>query len=140
MWRLAKVVMTVGLAGFLCYGCQSLEKQALEPLPADAPPLPYADLVERARRQVWAAQEIFYRDSWDELVKATEALQETAQRLSQVKAEQVPTRCRPIWPKPAEEFGTAVRKLQDAARHQDAIQSANAFQTLHLVLKQIRPD
>ncbi|MCS7177633.1 MAG: hypothetical protein NZ960_08510 [Candidatus Kapabacteria bacterium] len=117
-----------------------MEKQALEPLPANATALPYADLVERARRQVWAAQEIFYRDDWDELAKAGNMLLDSAQRLMQVKAEQVPTRCRDGWPKPAEEFRLAAEQLSQAARQHDAVQAAHAFQRLHLVLKQIRPD
>ncbi|GBD35302.1 hypothetical protein HRbin36_00412 [bacterium HR36] len=140
MWRRAWVTGMVGIIYLASCGCQSLEKQALEPLPADGPPLAYSELVERARRQVWAAQEIFYRDNWEELIKASDALHETGQRLAQFSAERVPARCREVWPKPVEEFRQAVLKLRESARQHDAIQSANAFQTLHLVLKQIRPD
>lgn len=135
----ARLVITA-LLYFLCNGCQSPEKQVLQPLPADAPPMPYADLVERARRQVWAAQEVFYRDNWDELVQAADALQQTAERLAQVPTDQLPMRCRSSWPKPADEFRAAAAQLRNHARQRDAVQSANAFQKLHLVLKDIRPD
>ncbi|MCS7159086.1 MAG: hypothetical protein RMJ19_01320 [Gemmatales bacterium] len=134
-----RVVVWLGVS-LLGMGCQSVEKRGVEPLPTHATTIPYADLVEHARRQLWAAQEIFYRDHWDELTKAGETLQETAQHLLRVPAERVPPRCRDLWPKPAEEFRTAAEHLRNCARQQDAIQCAQAFQKLHLVLRQIRPD
>jgi len=121
-------------------GCQSPDKQALEPLPANSPRLAYADLVERARQQLWAAQEIFYRDQWAELAKAAETMSQTGQQLAQSPADQVPPRCRPLWPKPAEEFRSAAEQLQQHARQRDAALAASDFQRLHLALKQIRPD
>ncbi len=138
---LARHSAVVLLGVLICgSGCQSPEHQALEPLPGNAPPLAYPELVERARRQVWAAQEIFYRDDWDQLVKAAEALSQTAQQLAQFRADQVPARCRELWPKPVEEFRSAATQLQQHARQRDAILVAGDFQRLHLALKQIRPE
>ena len=49
-------------------GCQSpAERLPINRLPDDSPPLPYAELLTRARMQASAANEAFYVNRWSDL-------------------------------------------------------------------------
>ena len=70
-------------------GCQAIqESQNLVPLPENAPPQPYRDLVVRARFQASAANESFYANKWTELEETAKVLGQTAGMVT--KATRVP--------------------------------------------------
>lgn len=58
-------------------GCCVREQKALNLLP-EGLPVPYAELLDRAKLQVSLATEAFYVDDWPELKKAALALEQTA--------------------------------------------------------------
>ena len=52
-------------------GCQSVDdRSAIRPLPDNAPPLSYAEMLTRTRKQTRIATEAFYVDNWIELEDA----------------------------------------------------------------------
>ena len=90
-------------AGLLlpCFlGCQAIqESQNLVPLPENAPPQPYRDLVVRARFQASAANESFYANKWTELEETAKVLGQTAGMVT--KATGVPAAREKESPSPA---------------------------------------
>ncbi|MCY2938038.1 MAG: hypothetical protein NTV55_06740 [Planctomycetota bacterium] len=60
-------------------GCQAIQESTnLVPLPENSPPMPYRDLVVRARFQARAADESFYANKWAELEETAKVLQQTS--------------------------------------------------------------
>lgn len=119
-------------------GCQTPEHAAVQPLPPDSPPLNYADLVQRASLQVGAAHEFFYRDAWPDVAQASTAMQETATMLGKLKPEDVPAKHRDTLAKYSKDFGEAAAALRDAGKAKDAIKTTEAFQRLHLTVRELR--
>src|SRR5260370_2153465 len=63
-------------------GCQSpAERLPINRLPDDSPPLPYAELLTRARMQASAANEAFYVNRWSDLVDPPPAFHQPPQFL-----------------------------------------------------------
>jgi len=83
------------------------------PLPDDAPPLPYAELLTRARAQASAATEAFYVDRWGEVEDAARGLEQTSKFL--LKAQDVPASHKELVPKVSSELGKQAGKLREAA-------------------------
>lgn len=123
-----------------CLSCQSPEKAAIQPLPPDAAPLPYGDLVNRGKAQVAAAHEFFYQDRWDDVKKASVALNETAASLTALKPEAVPEPKRAQLTASVKELTDASNELQQAANTKDVAKTTDAFRRLHLAVRQLRPD
>jgi hypothetical protein len=119
-------------------GCQTPERAAVQPLPPDSPQLSYADLVQRASLQVGAAHEFFYRDAWQDVAQASTAMQETATILAKLKPEEVPAKHRDTLAKYSKELGEAAVALRDAGQAKDAIKTTEAFQRLHLAVRELR--
>jgi hypothetical protein len=119
-------------------GCQTPEKAAVQPLPPDAGPLSYADLIQRATLQVGAAHEFFYRDAWAEVSQASVAMQETATLLGKLKSDDVPAKHRDSLAKSSKEFSDAATALHEAGQAKDAIKTTEAFQRLHLAVRELR--
>ncbi len=123
-----------------CSSCQSAEKAALQPLPADGAPLPYADLVGRGKAQVAAAHEFFYQDRWDEVRQASVAMRDTANALNALKPDVVPAARRDSLASSAKELTEAAAALQEASATKDVAKTTDAFRRLHLVVRQLRAD
>src|SRR5205807_1599847 len=70
-------------------GCRAVERATILPLPDDAAPMPFADLVARARLQAMSANEAFYVDNWAALDEAARGVEQTARFLR--KAQNVPS-------------------------------------------------
>src|SRR5262245_20849522 len=79
---------TVLLGLLLICGCKAVERASVPPLPDDAAPMPFLDLVARARLQAMSANEAFYIDNWPALEDSARGLVQTARFLK--KAQNVP--------------------------------------------------
>ena len=62
-------------------GCRISEREGLNPLPENAPPLEYIEMLNRARGQAGAALDAFYIDAWLDLEQAAQRLEHLDQRL-----------------------------------------------------------
>ena len=128
------------MAFIVLAGCQSSEKAAITPLPPDSPPLAYTELVLRGKAQVAAAHEFFYQDRWDEVKQAAVALQETANRLKDLKTDAVPTVKQPQLAELIKELSEAATQLGEAGAAKDVGKATESFRRLHLVVRQLRVD
>jgi hypothetical protein len=115
-----------------------LERAALTPLPEDAPPLPYAELLTRARYQATLATEAFYVDKWPEVEDAARGLQQTARFLP--KAQDVPPKQKDSLPVVSGDLSKEAGRLLEAARAQDVKQANDALQHVQLVVHELRLD
>ena len=99
---------------FVLAGCQLPEdRAALRPLPEGAPPLPYAELLTRARQQASAATNAFYVSNWTELEDVAKALEQTARFLG--RATDIPDKLKDRLPGMATNLGKDAEKLKEAA-------------------------
>jgi hypothetical protein len=114
------------------------ERAALTPLPEDAPPLPYAELLTRARYQATLATEAFYVDKWPEVEDAARGLQQTARFLP--KAQDVPPKQKDSLPVVSGDLSKEAGRLLEAARAQDVKQANDALQHVQLVVHELRLD
>lgn len=121
-------------------GCQTPERAAIKPLPEDAPPPPYAELVDRAHSQVAAGQAFFYRDSWTDVEQTADALQQTAKLLGKVPADAIPAKQKNTLPKQADELSKAATDLHAAAKAKDVNKTNEVLQKLNLKVRELRPE
>jgi hypothetical protein len=124
----------------LCFaGCQlPAERQPLRPLLEDSPPLPYAELLTRARYQATAATEAFYVNRWGDLEELGRGLEQTARFLK--KATEVPANLRDKLPAAADALDQEAVKLIDAAKAQNAQQVNEIMQRINLKVRDLRLD
>jgi hypothetical protein len=95
-------------------GCQLTDdRAALRPLPEDAPPRPYAELLTRARQQASLATNAFYVNNWADLEDAAKGLEQTARHLG--KATDVPENLKDTLPAMAGKLGQEAGKLKESA-------------------------
>ena len=122
-------------------GCQlPPERAALRPLPEDGPPqpLPYAELLTRARFQATAATEAFYVNRWADLEDTARGLQQTARYL--VKAEDVPPTLKGKLADLAADLGKEAQQLRTAAKNKDVDETNKVLQRLHRKVRELRLD
>jgi hypothetical protein len=119
--------------------CQTPES-AVQPLPPNAQPLSYQELLNRTKAQVAAAQEFFYRDSWREVEQAALSLQQSAELLGKVKPEDLPLRQRDQSAKLAKQIQEAAVALGESARAHDVLKTTQAFQSLNLTIREMRAE
>jgi hypothetical protein len=131
--------VTYGVILFVLAGCQSPERAAIQPLPENQA-ITYPDLVLRARSQVSAAQEFFYQDRWPEVEQAADALQQTAKLLGKLDPPEVPAKQRDHLSKHLEVLSQGAKDLHDAARARDVNKTSDAFRTLNLKVRDLRPE
>jgi hypothetical protein len=118
-------------------GCQlPSERTPLRALPEDGPPLPYAELLTRARLQATTATEAFYVNKWAELDEAASALAQTARYLE--KATDVPARHKDTLPVAAGDLGKDATNLREAAKEQDVKKAGEILQRIHLKVRELR--
>lgn len=119
--------------------CQAPEERAaLRPLPDDTPPLPYAELLTRARYQATLATEAFYVDKWTEVEDAARGLEQTARFLP--KAQDVPPRQKDGLSEVSGDLSREAGHLLAAARTKDVKQANDALQHVQLVVHELRLD
>jgi hypothetical protein len=120
-------------------GCQSpAERLPINRLPDDSPPLPYAELLTRARMQASAANEAFYVNRWTDLEDAAQGLEQTARFLP--RATEVPAAHKEKLPEQAGSLGKEAGKLRQAAQAQDVPKANEALQRVNLQVRELRLD
>ena len=119
--------------------CQAPEERAaLRALPDDTGPLPYAELLTRARYQATLATEAFYVDKWVEVEDAARGLDQTAHFLP--KAQDVPAKQKDSLPVVSGDLSKEANRLLAAARTKDVKEANDALQHVHLVVHELRLD
>jgi WD40 repeat protein/tRNA A-37 threonylcarbamoyl transferase component Bud32 len=108
----------------------------LRPLPEPVVPLPYIELLTRARTLLTRATEAFYVDHWKDLEEAARGLEQTAIFL--VKAVQVPPRLRDTLAVQATDLGKQATRLRDAAQAKDARQANESLQRVNQIVRELR--
>src|SRR5947209_3187630 len=101
-------------------GCRLADREALQPIPENAPPLKFEEMLSRARVQASTALDAFYVDAWPDLEQAAQRLEQTALLLP--KTTQIPD---PLKTKIAAEADLMHR---DAAALTEAARAKNATQ------------
>ena len=131
--------MCTGSLLLILTACQAPEERAaLRPLPDDTPPLPYAELLTRARYQATLATEAFYVDKWTEVEDAARGLEQTAHFLP--KAQDVPAKQKDALPVVSGDLSKEAGRLLAAARTKDVKEANDALQHVHLVVHELRLD
>ncbi len=130
------------LVGFILLAFSSCqlppEQMPLKPLPENGPPLPFADLVSRARVQAGAANEAFYLNKWSSLEDAARGLGKTAQYLS--RSTEVPAKHKDRLAVEAGDLGKEAEKLREAAKAQEVKQANESLQQITLQIRELRPE
>ncbi len=121
----------------LAAGCVAPgERTPLKLLPEDAPPLPYAELLTRARAQANAAVDASYVDSWSELEDAARGLEQTAKFLP--RATEVPAKQKDTLPVIAGDLGKEAGTLREAARAKDVEKTTGSLTRLQQTVRKLR--
>jgi hypothetical protein len=125
------------LIGVLVFGgCQAVERAAISPLPEDIGPMPFADLLSRARLQAMAANEAFYVDNWLVLDESARGIEQTARFLK--KAKDVPAARMPDLESRCDLLAREAAQLRNAAQKHDVDQSNAILQRIHFQVRELR--
>jgi hypothetical protein len=131
-----RLLLVSGVALALC-GCQlPADRATLRPLPDEVQPLPYAELLTRARAQASIATEAFYVNRWNDLEEAAHGLEVTARYLP--KAEDVPPANKDSLVVVSGDLGKEAVSLREAAKTQDVKKSNDILQRVHLKIRELR--
>jgi hypothetical protein len=118
-------------------GCQTAPSRA--PIPAlaeDSGPLPYAELVTRARRQAMTALEAYYIDRWAEVEESARGLEQTARFLR--KSTDVPATRQGDLSLRADTLADAAKQLRDAAKTRASEQVNSVLQRINSQVRELR--
>ncbi len=130
--------LLIGSVLLLAVGCATPERVPLQPLPEDGPPLPYAQLLTRARTQATVATEAFYVNRWADVEDAARGLEQTARYLP--KAEDVPVKQKDALAAVSTSLSKDATKLREAAKAQDEKTVNEVLQHVHLTVRELRLD
>jgi hypothetical protein len=131
------VILSAAL--LLAAGCALPQERApLRPLPEDARPLPYAELLTRARTQATVATEAFYVNRWMDVEDAARGLEQTARFLP--KSEDVPPAQKNLLTGVSDELKKEAANLTKAAQAKDEKEVNNVLQRIHLAVRKLRLD
>lgn len=123
----------------LAAGCVAPgERTPIKLLPEDSAPLPYAELLTRARAQTNAAIDASYVDNWAELEDAARGLEQTAKFLP--KATEVPAKQKDTLPVIAGDLGKEAGGLRDAAKAKDVEKTTDSLKRIHQTVRKLRID
>jgi hypothetical protein len=114
------------------------ERMPIRQLPEDSPPLPYAELLTRARLQSSAATEAFYVNQWADLEEHARGLSQTARFMH--KAMEVPEARKKTLVKDGDDLAKAATKLTAAAKAKDEKQTTETLQQINLLVRKLRPE
>ena len=130
---------TLCLVLCLVAGCVSPgERTPLKLLPDDSPPLPYAELLTRARAQANAAIDASYVDNWTELEDAARGLEQTAKFLP--KSIEVPAKQKDTLPVVAGDLGKEAGTLREAAKAKDVEKTTASLTRLQQTVRKLKID
>src|SRR5262245_48172373 len=131
-----RMLLVVGVGVAVC-GCQlPPDRAALRPLPDEVQPVPYAELLTRARAQASIATEAFYVNRWNDLEEAAHGLEVTARYLP--KAEDVPQANKDSLTVVSGDLGKEALSLREAAKTQDVKKTNDILQRVHLKVRELR--
>jgi hypothetical protein len=131
--------LLLGACIFILAGCQSpAERLPISRLPEDSPPLPFPELLTRARMQASAANEAFYLNRWSDLEDAAQGLEQTSRFLP--RATEVPAGHKEKLPDQATALGKEAGKLRQAANSQDVPKVNESLQRVNLQVRELRLD
>src|SRR2546421_10320926 len=114
------------------------ERVPLQRLPENGPPLPYAELLTRARAQASVATEAFYVNRWADLEDAAKGLEQTARFLA--KAEDVPARQKDTLAVMSSDLGKLGARLREATLTKNVKDVNDTLQQIHLKVRELRLD
>lgn len=109
----------------------------MNPLPENAPPLPYDEMLSRARGQASSALDAYYIDSWMDLEQAAQRLEQSARLLP--KTTHIPEALKPKLEPEADLLRKDADKLLEAARARNATGCNEAIQRITQRIRQLRP-
>ena len=113
------------------------ERIPLQPLPENGPPLPYAELITRARSQATVATEAFYLNRWNDLQDSAKSIEQTARFMA--KAYEVPPRVKDTLVVQSGDLAKDANKLKEAAAAQNVKDATDALQRIQVKVRQLRP-
>ena len=118
-------------------GCQAPPQRApVAPLAEDSAPLPFADLVSRARSQAMTALEAYYVDRWAEVEDAARGLEQTARFLR--RATEVPPTRQGDLSLRTDTLADAAKQLRDAAKAKAGEQVNAVLQRINSQVRELR--
>jgi hypothetical protein len=118
-------------------GCQSPAQRAPIPvLPEDSAPLPFNELVTRARQQAMTALEAYYVDRWPEVEESARGLEQTARFLR--RATDVPPTRQGDLSLRSDSLTDAAKKLREAAKSQAGDQVNLVLQRINAQVRELR--
>jgi hypothetical protein len=134
-----KRALILGIVLLSLSACQlPAERVPLRALPENGPPLPYAELLTRARAQAMTATEAFYDNRWQELEGTAKDMEQTARYLA--KAVDVPPKHKDTLTVTSGDLGKDADKLREAAKAKDLKEANTALQRIHLMVRELRLD
>ena len=132
-------VLFSGLMLLAVASCQMpAERVPLRPLPDDAGPIPYAELLTRASVQAMNAQEMYYLNKWQDLEEAAKGLEQTAKHLP--KASEIPANQKDTLPVTAGDLGKEAVNLREAAHAKDNKKIEESMNVIHRTVRELRLD
>jgi hypothetical protein len=118
-------------------GCRAAaERAVLQPLPDDTAPLPYRELLSRARLQAMTANEAFYVDRWPDVEDAARGLEQTARFLK--RATEVPASRQADLSLRADTLAKDAGQLREAAKARDVERVNTTLQRIHTEIRNLR--
>jgi hypothetical protein len=134
-----RLLAGLALLTLVLAGCQTVDnRHSLRPLPDEGPPLPYAELLTRARAQASLATEAFYVNRWPEIEDAARGLDQTARYLG--RAEDIPPRQKEALPNLSRDLATEAANLRLAAQKMDDKEVTQILQRINLKVRELRLD
>jgi hypothetical protein len=114
------------------------ERLPLKLLPENSPPLPYSELLTRARLQASAATEAFYMNRWGDLEDSAKGLEQTARFLP--KATEVPATHKDKVGAEGAALEKEAKQLLALAKAQDVNRATEVMQRINLQVRELRLD
>ena len=128
----------IGLFLAFSVGCATTgERAPLRPLQEDGPPIPYAELLTRARQQAQTANEAFFVNKWADLEDAARGLEHTARFLGGKKVSDVPPQLKDTLPAISIDLGKEATKLKEAAKANQVNEVNGVLQRVNLKLREL---
>ena len=134
MRRLAWIIPFVALLG-----CSNTPENVLQEPPPALEPVTYEEEHDRLKRKVWATQELFYVGRWADVDKASRSLAITASHLKAMPSDKVPADVRDVYKAATDRLAKAADSLSAASKAESNLQTTDAFQELHLVVRELQP-
>jgi len=130
-------ILMAGAFLLLVGSCQTpTDRGSWTPLPDKVTPMPYGQLLQRARTQVSRANDAFYVDNWTDLEEAARELERVAQYL--MKADDVPSKHKDTLNMMSGDLGKLARTLRDAATAKDIKKANDIMAKLHSKVRDMR--